>query len=260
MKNFLSSFFIKLKRNQFLFEELVKRDFKQKYKRTVLGMGWSVMAPLLNLLVLTMVFKNFFGRGMPHYTIYLFCGQLVFAYFRESTTGGMGALMANASIFSKVNVPKYMFLLSKNISALINFGLTLIIFFLFVIVDQVPIGMHFLTLIYPIFCLVIFNVGIGLILSAMFVFFRDTSYLYDVFITLLMYLSAIFYQVDTFAAPSLFLLNPVYCYIFYFRTVVLQGTIPSLGVHVLCMVYALIAIAVGGWIYKKNNHLFLYYI
>ena len=172
----------------------------------------------------------------------------------------MSALMANAGIFSKVNVPKYMFLLSKNISALINFGLTLIIFFVFVIIDRVPIGIHFLTLIYPIFCLVIFNIGIGLILSAMFVFFRDTSYLYDVFITLLMYLSAIFYQVDTFAVPSLFLLNPVYCYIFYFRSVVLQGIIPSLGVHVLCMVYALIAVALGGWIYKKNNHLFLYYI
>lgn len=260
MKNFLSNFFIKVKKNQFLFEELVKRDFKQKYKRTVLGMGWSVMAPLLNLLVLTMVFKNFFGREMAHYTIYLFCGQLIFAYFRESTTGGMSALMANAGIFSKVNVPKYMFLLSKNISALINFGLTLIIFFVFVIIDRVPIGIHFLTLIYPIFCLVIFNIGIGLILSAMFVFFRDTSYLYDVFITLLMYLSAIFYQVDTFAVPSLFLLNPVYCYIFYFRSVVLQGIIPSLGVHVLCMVYALIAVALGSWIYKKNNHLFLYYI
>lgn len=250
----------KIQKNRFLFEELVKRDFKQKYKRTILGMGWSLMAPLLNLLVLTMVFKNFFGRNMPHYTIYLFCGQLVFAYFRESTTGSMNALMANANIFTKVNVPKYMFLLSKNISALINFGLTLVIFFLFALFDRVPIGLHFLTLIYPIFWLVVFNIGIGLILSALFVFFRDIGYLYDIFTTLLMYLSAIFYQVDTFSNPSLFLLNPIYCYIAYFRTVVLEGAIPSLGLHGLCALYAVIAVAIGSAIYVKDNHKFLYYV
>lgn len=250
----------KIQKNQFLFEELVKRDFKQKYTRTILGMGWSLMAPMMNLLVLTMVFKNFFGRDMPHYTIYLFCGQLVFAYFRESTTGSMNALIANANIFSKVNVPKYMFLLSKNISALINFGLTLIIFFVFALIDQVTFGFHFLALIYPILCLVAFNIGIGLILSAMFVFFRDIGYLYDIFTTLLMYLSAIFYQVDTFAYPDLFLLNPIYCYIAYFRTVVLEGAIPSLGLHGLCALYAVVAVVIGSWIYVKDNHKFLYYV
>ena len=98
----------KLKKHQFLFEELVKRDFKKKYKRTILGMGWSILAPLLQLLVMRVVFTQFFGRNMEHYTTYLFCGNLIFSYFSESTGQGMSSLMENASIFTKVNVPKYL--------------------------------------------------------------------------------------------------------------------------------------------------------
>ena len=84
---------LRFKRHQFLFEELVKRDFKQKYKRTVLGMGWSILSPLLTLFVMNLIFSRFFGRSVNHYTIYLFCGNLLFAYFKESTTGGMNALV-----------------------------------------------------------------------------------------------------------------------------------------------------------------------
>lgn len=262
MKKHLNHFFRNIRRNYFLFEELVKRDFKQKYKRTVLGMWWSVLSPLLTLLVMKLVFTQFFGRNVLHYTTYLFCGNLVFSYFKESTSGGMNALMVNREIISKVNVPKYMFLLSKNISALINFGVTLCVFFIFAAFDHVTFGVHFLTLLYPLVCLVLFNIGIGLILSAVFVFFRDTSYLYDIFTLLLMYMSAIFYQVDTFSpfVQRLFLCNPVYCYIKYFRVVVLNGNIPGLAFHFLCAFYALFALAVGGVIYKKNNHKFLYYM
>lgn len=249
-------------KHQFLFEELVKRDFKVKYKRTVLGMGWSVLSPLLTLLVMNLVFSHFFGRGMQHYTIYLFCGNLLFSYYRESTSGGMNSLMSNANIFSKVNVPKYMFLLSRNISSLINFGLTLMVFFLFCFLDRIEFGWHFLALLYPIMCLVLFNIGIGLVLSALYVFYRDMSYLYDIFTMLLMYLSAIFYTVDIMPANyrMLFMLNPVYTYIKYFREVVLNGCVPSLELHLLCGFYALLAMLAGAWIYKKNNYKFLYYV
>lgn len=249
-------------KNSYLFSELVKRDFKQKYKRTVLGMWWSILLPLLTLFVMKMVFTQFFGRNTPHYTTYLFCGNLVFSYFKESTNGGMNALMANRGIISKVNVPKYMFLLSKNVSALINFSLTLCVFFLFAGIDHIHFGSHFIMLVYPIGCLVVFNIGMGLILSALFVFFRDIGYLYDVFTLLLMYMSAIFYQVDRYSATvqRLFLCNPVYCYIKYFRVVVLEGNVPSLAYHGLCVFYALFAMAIGGFIYKKYNHKFLYYM
>lgn len=252
----------KIKKHQFLFEELVKRDFKQKYKRTVLGMWWSVLSPLLTLLVMRLVFTQFFGRNMPHYTTYLFAGNLMFSYYREATTGGMNALMANKHIFTKINVPKYIFLLTKNVSAVINFGLTLLVFFLFAAIDGVAFSWKFITILYPILCLMVFNIGVGLILSALFVFFRDISYLYDVFTMLLMYMSAIFYTVDSYspAIQRVFLLNPVYCAIKYVRTVVLNGSIPSVQFHLLLLLYALAALAVGGLIYKKKNHEFLYYV
>ena len=254
--------FTALKRQKFLFEELVKRDFKEKYKRTVLGMWWSVLSPLLQLLVMRVVFSSFFGPDIPHYTIYLFCGNLVYNYFKDSTTGGMSSLMQNRDIISKVNVPKYLFLLSKNVSSLIKFALTLAVFLLFVLADGLRFGPHFLALAFPILCLIVFNVGVGLVLSALFVFFRDIHYLYDIFTLLLMYVSAIFYNVDICPPllQRLFLCNPVYCYIKYFRVVVLDGHLPSPAFHLLCAAYAAAMAAIGGWIYKKYNHQFLYYM
>lgn len=252
----------KLKKNQFLFEELVKRDFKQKYKRTVLGMGWSILSPLLSLLVMRIVFTQFFGRSMEHYTTYLFAGNLIFSYFRESTKGSITALTGNAHIFSRINVPKYIFLFSKNVSALINFLLTLVVFFIFAAIDGVTFTWKFFLIIYPVCCLLLFNLGVGLILSAMQVFFRDTVHLYDIFLTLLMYMSAIFYTVESYAPDlqQLFLLNPVYCYIKYTRMIVLDGIIPGFGFHMLLLGYACAAMLIGGLIYKRKNQRFLYYL
>ena len=189
----------KLEKHQFLFEELVKRDFKKKYKRTILGMAWSILSPMLQLAVMTVVFTQFFGRNTPHYMIYIFCGNLIFSFFTDATKGGMGTIMGNAGIFTKVNVPKYLFLLSRNVQSLINFGLILAVFFVFVALDGLPFTWKFICLIYPIVCLILFNIGVGMILSALFVFFRDVQYLYDVFTLLLMYMSAIFYTIDKYS-------------------------------------------------------------
>lgn len=252
----------KLKKHQFLFEELVKRDFKKKYKRTALGMAWSVLSPLLTLLVMRLVFTQFFGHHVAHYTTYLFCGNLVFSYFNESTSQGMTSLMGNAAIFSKVNVPKYLFLFSKNIQTLINFGLTLCVFFVFCALDGITFTWKFVCLLYPVGCLVLFNIGVGLILSALFVFFRDIQYLWGVFTQLLMYMSAIFYTIDNYSpmVRNLFLLNPVYLFIRYFRKIVIEATIPTVWFHLLMLADVAIVLGIGCWVYKKYNHEFLYYV
>lgn len=252
----------KFKEHGFLFSELVKRDFKKKYKRTYLGMVWSVLSPLLTLLVMRVVFTQFFGKNVEYYTTYLFCGNIVFSFFNEATNSGMSSLMDNSAIFSKINVPKYLFLFSKNVSSLINFGLTFVVFIVFCFIDGVPFTPHFFTLIFPILCLIIFNVGIGLILSALFVFFRDIQYLWSVFTMLLMYVSAIFYTVDGYSPfiQKLFLLNPVFVYIKYFRLAVIDASLPSIQYHCLALGYALLAFGIGALIYKKKNHKFLYYI
>lgn len=252
----------KLKKNQFLFAQLVHRDFTQKYKRTVLGIAWSVLSPLLTLLVMNIIFGTLLGSSIEHYTIYLFTGQLIFSFFNDSTNEGMTSLLNNADIFTKVNVPKYMFLFSKNVSSLINFGITLGIYFIFVAINGIAFTCNFLLLLFPIVCLVVFNLGMGLILSALYVFFRDIQYLYSIFTMLLMYMSAIFYSIDTFPqiGQNLFLLNPVYVYISYFRQIVIEGGIPSVGLHMLAVGYAVVAFGIGAWIYKKKNHSFLYYV
>ena len=253
----------KLIRHRFLFEELVKRDFKKKYKRTVLGMLWSILAPLLQLAVMALIFTKFFGRTTAHYTIYLFCGNLIFSYFNDATTGGMRTLMGNAGIFTKVDVPKYMFLLSRNVQAFINFCLTLIVFFIFVAFEPgLPLRWSFFLLLYPIACLTVFNIGVGMVLSALFVFFRDVEYLYSVFTMLLMYLSAIFYNISAYSlrVQYLFYANPVYVYIRYFRKIVIDNDIPEPSFHLLCAFYALVMLGIGCWMYKKYNHRFLYYV
>lgn len=260
--NFIGNQYIKLKQYQFLFEELVKRDFKKKYKRTVLGMVWSVLSPLLMLCVMAAIFGQFFGRNTAHYTIYLFSGQIIFNYYTESTNEGMNALMSNANIFSKINVPKYLFLFSKNVSALINFGIILLIYFAFVAFDGIAFSWKFLCLAYPITCLIFINLGIGLILSALYIFFRDIQYLYRLFTQVVMYGSAIFYNIEMLSPniQKIFYCNPIYVVISYFRSIVIKGVVPELWVHGLLALYAVVLFSVGCYVYKKYNYKFLYYI
>ena len=258
----LKNLSLKIMQNRFLFEELVKRDFNKKYKRTVLGIVWSVLGPLMTLGVMALVFTQFFGRDIPHFIIYMFCGNLLFNFYKESTLTGMTALYNNAGIFSKVNVPKYMFLLSKNVATIINFSINLVVLFVFCIIDGVPITWKYLLLVYPVICLIVFNLGMGFILSALYLMFRDMKYLYDIFTMLLMYVSAIFYSVERYpeTVQKFFFLNPVYSYISYFRKIILDQQIPSLQHHLLCIGYAVVVLAVGMLIYKKKNYKFLYYI
>ena len=174
----------------------------------------------------------------------------------------MRSLYGNASIFTKVNVPKYLFLFSGNVQTLINFALTLLVFFFFCWMDDVTFTWRFVFLLYPILTLLVFNIGVGMILSALYIFFRDMDYLWSVFIQLLMYGSAIFYQVDKMspAIQAVFALNPVYRHIAYVREIVLNGAIPSLTTHLTLAGFALAAFLVGAFMYKRYNTRFLYYV
>jgi len=246
----------------FLFEELVKRDFHKRYKRTYLGIVWSLLGPLLHFVVMALVFIDLLGRNIPHFLIYVFTGVKVYSFFRESTGQGMQSLVSNSGIITKVRVPKYLFLLSKNVSSLINFGIMFIVYIIFVMADGLPLHPRFFLLLYPIITLMLLNIGLGLVLSALYVFFKDIQYLYDIFTMMLMWLSAIFYSIERYPlnVQRLFLLNPVYAHIHYFRLVVLDGIIPSWHIHAICALYAIAALAVGAFIYKRYNYRFIYYM
>ena len=251
-----------LKKNSFLFQQLVSRDFKQKYKRTALGMLWSILSPLLTLFIMRIVFLQFFGRNTPHYTTYLFSGIIVMSFYKEATKAGMSCLVDNSAVITKINLPKYLFVCSRNVSALVNFFLTFGVYLIFCVIDYIQFHVGFFALIYPMVTLTLMNVGIGMILSCMYIFFRDTTYLYDVFLTLLNYLSAIFYTVEQFPQKMqrLFLMNPVYAHIKYFRLIVIENSVPSPAFHGLLLFYALFFLTIGFLMYKRYNHEFIYYL
>lgn len=252
---------IMLKRNLFLLEELVRRDFTQKYKRTFLGVLWSILAPLFSLFVMYFIFGTFFADSLPSYMTYLFAGQIVFSFFSEGTRGGMGSVLENSTILSKINIPKYVFLLSQNVKALISFEINFCIFLIVALLNGHGLCLRYLTLIYPGVCLLVFNIGFSLLLATVFVFFRDAMYLYGIFTQLLSYFSAIFYSASSFPAQIqwVFYFNPVYIYITYFRQVVIDGSIPSLLIHVLALLYPLLALLIGGYVFKHFEDRFIYY-
>ena len=204
---------------------------------------------------------RFFATGIEHYTTFLFAGNIVFNYYNESTNAGMTALSENSGIIAKVNVPKYMFVFSKNISSLITFLLTVGVFFVLAAFDGIHFTWRVVCLVYPVACLVLFNIGLGLVLSACYTFFRDLQYLYSIFTFLLMYMSAVFYSIDSYSefAQNLFLLNPIYLFIRYFRKIVIEQMVPTLWFHLLMAADVIIVLALGFHMYKRYNHEFLYY-
>ena len=261
MINTLSSFKSKFQQRKFLFKQLVYRDFKSRYKRTVLGVLWSMLSPLLYFSAQALVFTFIFSRA-EHYISYLITGNIVYHYFADATTQGMFALSSNAGIISKIRVPKEIFLFSKNISCFVNFLLTMIVMFSIVAVDDMEFHWKFFILVVPIALISVLNVGIGYILSAMFVFFKDIQHLYSIVCRLLIYFSAIFYYVESFPdwIRKLFWLNPLYCYIYYFRQIVVYDTVPGFWVHFLCVLYPLVFIIIGKMIYKVYDNKFAYYL
>lgn len=251
----------KVKQYRFLFEELTKRDFKKKYKRTLLGVLWSIISPFLTFLVQYFVFGYIFHRLDSGFVIYLLTGTLMFNFFTNATTNGMFSMYSNGAILSKVKVPKSLFVLSSNSAATFNFLLTLIVYFAFMIFCKITFGLHLLLIIYPILCLIIFNIGMSYILSALFVFFRDMQYLYQIFTMLLMYMSAIFYEVKHFPEELRFIfnVNPIYHYISYMRQLVMQASVPSLTEHIICLSFALGMLGIGYFVHSKTEQKFVYY-
>lgn len=256
-----SSFGERVSQRFFLFKQLVHRDFTGRYKRAFFGVLWSILSPMFMFAVQAVVFSQVFGRTTAHYITYLITGNVVFHYFSDASNAGMFSLSSNGSIISKIKVPKWIFLLSKNVSCTMNFGFTLIINFIIAAIDGIEFHLTFFSLIYPIIWLTIFNIGIGMILSALHVFFRDIQYFWGIAVQAILYLSAVFYRVDMFNdfAKALFYLNPIYTYITYFRSVIINNAVPDLRLHLLCAGYAVEMLLIGILVYKKNSSRFVYY-
>lgn len=207
------------------------------------------------------IFGNFFADKLPSYMTYLFAGQIVFSFFSEGTRGGMGSVLGNSVVLSKINIPKYIFLLSQNIKVLISFGINFCIFIIIAMLNGHCLSLSYLLLLYPTLCLLAFNIGASMILASIYVFFRDAMYLYGIFTQLLLYFSAIFYSISSFPEKIqwIFYLNPVYVYITYFREIVIDGIIPSPLIHLLALLYPLLMLLVGTFVFRRFQDRFIYY-
>lgn len=259
---YVSPYFEKLYRFKSFLYQLVRRDFKAKYKRSVLGILWTVLNPLLTMLVLTVVFSTLFRFDIDNFPVYLLSGQVLFTFFSEATTISMASILNGGSMIKKVSVPKYIFPLSRTISSLVNFLLSLISLLLVMVFTGNPF--HWTILFAPIAILYtfIFSLGIGLLLSAVTVFFRDVMYLYTILITIVTYLTPIFYPVDIIPDKYSFLIsiNPLYHLVSFFRTAVIYGGVPSLWQHAVCLLFSIVALVLGTYVFSKKQDEFILYI
>jgi len=251
----LNNFF----KHNFLLTELVKRDISGKYKDSSLGLLWSLLNPLLSMIVLTMVFSLIFGGMIENFPVYLLSGKLLFDLFANSTQGAMNSIKGNAEIIKKIYVPKYMFSIGIICSEFINFLISLIVLVAVMIVTNAPF--HF-SLIYapiPIFFTLILTLGVGLILATFTTFFTDIKYLYGVLVMLLSFMTPLFYPIEIVPQEYLlaFQINPLYAGVSTFRDIVLGGTFPELTTLSYLIITSIASLIIGIFVFKKYQDKFV---
>ncbi len=255
-------FFVNFSKYRYLLIELVKRDIKIKYRRSVLGIFWSFLNPLLMMIVLTIIFQTFFAHNIANYPVYLLTGRLVFDFYAQGSKAAMGSIKRNASIIKKIYVPKYMYSLGVILSNFVTFGLSLIVLFGVMLVTNAPFTIYILFAILPILLLLMFTIGAGLLLATVTTFFRDIEHLYGVFITMLMYGSAIFYPVDIIPESYRFLfeLNPLYAIISLCRDSFLYGQIFDMNTLLYASAVSIILLVSGILLFYKYQDRFILYV
>lgn len=253
----------------FILHQLVSKDFKLKYRRSVLGVAWSVLNPLLMMIVMAVVFSTMFaaarGGDIPNYPLYLILGNITFAFMSDSTTAAMHSIIDAAPLLKKVKVHRFVFPVQKALFALVNFAFSLVAVALVMLWFRIVPTWHIIWLPVCLVLLVAFCMGLGLLLSALSVFFRDVMHLWGVIITAWTYFTPIFWSINFIdqmhpALQFLMRANPMYSYLAFMRDIFLYQTSPSLQTLLACAVWAVIALALGYAVFHKNEHKFILFI
>lgn len=247
---------------KFLIQQLVARDFKTKYKRSVLGYLWSFLNPLLTMLVQYIIFSTIFKSGIENYPVYLLSGIILFNFFSEAVGQGLGSIINNASLITKVYVPKYIYPITKVASISINLFISLIPLLIVMIMTGVKITPALLLLPFVLACLLLFCIGMVLMLSAAMVFFRDTQYLWGIASMIWMYATPLFYPENIIPLHFRFIqtINPMYHMVKFARTILIDGISPAPMLYGTCLVSAVVTCMIGAWIFKKTQNKFVLYI
>lgn len=247
---------------QNLLMNLVSRDIKVRYRRSVLGMVWTILNPLLMMVVITVVFSTLFKQNIEFFPIYYLAGTLIFSFNSETTSNALYSIICNANLLKKIYIPKYLFPLSKVVSGLVNLIFSLIAVVIVMIILKAPFHSTLLLLPIPIFYTFIFSVGLGLFLAATTVFFRDIAHFYGVFLMAWTYFTPIFYPESILppTAMKVMWFNPMYHYVDYMRNIILYGNFPGLKENLVCFLFGVTMLLIGVYTFYKKQDKFILYI
>ncbi|MDO4647382.1 MAG: ABC transporter permease [Eubacteriales bacterium] len=246
-----------------LLKQLVSRDLKLKYRRSFLGYLWSILNPLLVMIVMTVVFSAMFKHNIANYPVYLLIGRMSYDFMNQSTNAAMKSVTGNASLLKKTYVPKYIFTLAKVTSSMVEMVFTLGALLIVMIATRAPFHWHMLLIPFVILQLYVFCCGLGFILAELNVFFRDIQYIYRAITTAWMYLTPIFYPIEqlpegiqTFIKTC----NPLYYYVAQFRSLTLYGQFPEVRLVVGGFLIAIVSLVLGVWLFSRRKDNFILYI
>lgn len=263
VKSKLSQYLHEFWKYRDLLKLLVTKNIKLKYRRSWLGYVWSILNPLLIMVVMTVVFSTMFKRNIENFPVYLFCGQLLFNFMNTATTQSIFSITGNAALLKKTYVPKYLFTLSKVTSCLIDLLFSLGALVIVIIVTRAKITWYALLFPFVLLQLYVFCIGLGLFLAQANVFFKDTQFIYNAVITAWMYLSAIFYPIEALPEKVMLLIkhfNPMYFYIGQFRDLVYYGRMPGHLIILAGCGAAAAMLGFGMWTFTRSKDQFILYI
>ncbi len=246
-----------------LFQQLVERDIKMKYRRSFLGYVWSILSPLLTMVVMAIVFSLMFRNDIVYYPAYLLAGNTLFSFLRESSSHSITSITTNAALLKKSYVPKYIFTLSKVTSDLVNMLFSLAALLIVMVFTKVPFTWYVLLFFIPIVEVYIFCTGLGLLLSSLNVFFRDIQYIWGVILTAWTYLTPLFYPLTLLPEKLQWVVvhfNAMYCYITQFRDIMLYGKMLDGMLVLRGAVFAVFFLALGSFSFVKLKDKFILHI
>lgn len=246
----------RIKQYFFVIKELTEREIKRKYARSSLGIIWSILNPLLMMVVMSMIFSTMFKRSIDNYPIYYLTGQMVWELFSGATNAAMTALVDNKTLLIKAKLPRHTFVVSRIYTSLVNFGFTCVAYILMIILFGIKPSLTMLLFPVGMIFALIMSIGVGFILSTEYVFYADVKYLYGLLLRIVMYLSAIFYPADLLSGimQQAIKFNPIYLLIYFFRQCVMYGQIPEDWVWIRLSVWSAIFLFMGLIVFKKQEN------
>lgn len=245
----------RLRQQWFVIKELTTREIKRRYSRSYLGIVWSVLNPLLTMLVISLIFTQIFRRSIENFPVYFLTGNIIWTLFTTATRGGMTTIVDNKNMLIRVKYPMEVFILARVWTAVVNFGYSFVAYIAIFFAFKTQLNIYVLYLPVIIFLVTLFSLGISQILSVAYIFFGDVKHLYSVLLTLWMYCSAIFYPADKLEGVIRRVIdaNPMFAYINCARKVVMWGEFPSIADNLQMILWAFASYMLGRYILKKNR-------